>query len=78
MENEKKLLEDKLQLDDLVDIAVVHINENASKEDKINQFLEQIKNPYLCRCGDFIVHSVFTDTEETLNDKLKQYFRAVQ
>lgn len=63
--------------EELVDIGLIHIDENAPKEQRIAQFLEQIKNPYLCKCGNFIVESVFADTEETLNDKIKQYLRTV-
>ena len=59
----------------LVDIRTVKIDMNLPKEQRIENYLQQIKNPYLFKCGDVVVQSIFADTEITLNDRLKQYFR---
>lgn len=61
----------------LTDIQDIKINANLPKEERILDFIEQIKNPYLFKCGGLIVQSVFADTEVTLTDRLKQYFRTV-
>lgn len=61
----------------LRDIQSVNIKANLDKEDRILDFIEQIKNPYLFKCGDLVVQSIFADTEVTLTDRLKQYFRTV-
>lgn len=59
----------------LVDIRTVKIDMELPKEERIQSFLKQIKNPYLCRYGNIVVQSIFADTEITLDDRLKQYFR---
>lgn len=61
----------------LVDIRDVSINEQLPREERIADFLKQVKNPYLCRCGNIVVQSVFADTDVTLTERLKQYFRMV-
>lgn len=40
---------------DLVDIKDVVIDRNASEYDRLQSFCRQIKNPYLFRCGTFVV-----------------------
>ena len=63
--------------DTLVDICSVKINTALPKEERIDDFIRQIKNPYLFKCGDLVIQSVFPDTDVTLNDRLKQYLKNV-
>ncbi|MDW2798847.1 hypothetical protein RZO55_14815 [Clostridium boliviensis] len=66
-----------IDIDSLVDIRSVKINTALPKEERIADFIKQIKNPYLFKCGDLIIQSVFPDTEITLTDRLKQYLKNV-
>ncbi|WP_353852636.1 DUF6870 family protein [Dehalobacter restrictus] len=59
----------------LVDIRDVKIKTDLPKEERILDFIRQIKNPYCFKCGDLIIKSTFADTEATLEDRLKSYFR---
>lgn len=61
----------------LVDIQAIQIDGSLPKEERILDFIRQIKNPYLFKCGDMIVQSIFSDTEVTLTDRLKQYLKTV-
>lgn len=61
----------------LIDIRDVSVNEELSKEERIIDFIKQIKNPYLCKCGNMVVQSVFTDNDVTLTERLQQYFKTV-
>lgn len=63
--------------EDLTDIRDVLIDPELGKEERIIDFIIQIKNPYLFRCGNLVVQSVFADTDVTLTDRLKQYFKTV-
>lgn len=63
--------------DTLVDIQSIQINPALSREERIVDFIEQIKNPYLFKCKDMVVQSVFSDTDCTLTDRIKQYLRNV-
>ena len=63
--------------DTLVDIRSIKINTELPREQRIMDFIRQIKNPYLFKCGDMVIQSIFPDTEITLTDRLKQYLKTV-
>jgi len=67
-----------IKIDDLVDINTVVIDTSLPVEEKKRQFIEQIKNPHLYRCGDTIVRISHTNTGVTLADRLKQYLLSGQ
>lgn len=60
---------------DLVDIQEVIIDKNLPKEERIADFIRQVKNPYLCKCGNIVVQSVFADTDVTLAERLAQFLK---
>lgn len=61
----------------LVDINDVIIDESLNKEDKIINFIEQIKNPYCYKCGKMIVKISFANTDKTLEDVIKSYINTL-
>lgn len=60
---------------DLVDIQDIVVESRLPKEERIADFIQKVKNPYLCKCGDMVVQSVFEETDITLTERLTQYFR---
>ena len=56
----------------LVDIRDVSVDQSLPKEERIAEFLRQIKNPYCFRCGKFTVRARFADNGVSLEDCLKQ------
>lgn len=56
----------------LVDIRDVHVDPNLPKDERIKEYLRQIKNPYCFKCGDFTVHARFSKDGPTLEECLKQ------
>jgi len=64
--------------DSLVDIGDVVIDRNLPQEERIADFIRQIRNPYLYKCGKVIVKVTFADTSETLEDRLESYFASLQ
>ena len=56
----------------LVDIRDVSVDQNLPKEERIAEFLRQIKNPYCFRCGKFTVRARFANNGVSLEDCLKQ------
>lgn len=56
----------------LADIRDVTVDPNLPKEERIAEFLRQIKNPYCFRCGKFTVRAQFAQNGLTLEDCLKQ------
>ena len=56
----------------LVDIRDVSVDQRLPKEERIAEFLRQIKNPYCFRCGKFTVRARFAENGVSLEDCLKQ------
>ncbi len=68
-----KLKESFLSKQVLVDIETIKVDPALSKEERIKSYIQQIKNPYWCKCKDIIIESVFSDTEVTISQRMKQY-----
>lgn len=56
----------------LVDIRDISVDQNLPREERIAEFLRQIKNPYCFKCGKFTVHAQFAENGISLEDCLKQ------
>ena len=56
----------------LADIREVSVDPELPKEERIAEFLRQIKNPYCFKCGKFTVRVRFADNGVSLEDCLKQ------
>lgn len=63
--------------DTLVDIRDVKINTDLPKQERILDFIKQIKNPYCYKCGSIIVKVSFADTESTIEDRLESYLLSI-
>lgn len=59
----------------LTDIKDIKINTNKPVQERIQSFLEQVKNPYCVVVDGMIVKMSFSDTDETMNDRIKKYFQ---
>lgn len=66
---------DEVNRNELVDIQDIEVESQLPKEERIVDFIQKIKNPYLCKCGNMVIHSVFEETDITLIERLMQYFR---
>jgi len=57
--------------DELVDIRDVSVDKNLPKEERIREFVRQIKNPYRFKCGKFTITAKFAKDGPTLEDCLR-------
>jgi len=57
----------------LVDIRDVTVNTSLPRDERLLDYLEQIKNPYCFKCGKAVLKVSFADTEATLEDRLEKY-----
>lgn len=62
----------------LVDITSLDINPTLSKDEWLEEYLRQIKNPYMFLCNGVVVKIAYADTAITIEDKLEQYIRQRQ
>ena len=57
--------------DELVDINDVKVSKDLPKQERIAEFIKQIKNPYCFKCGNFIVKARYTDNGLSVEDCLR-------
>ena len=64
--------------DELVDVRNVQIDKNLNDEERIKDYIEKIKNPYVYKYGDYIVKLEF-DNESgiTLNELLEEMAKKI-
>ena len=63
--------------DELVDISEIVIDTKQSVQKRVKEYVEQVHNPYLVRVGEYVVKIGYSDCEETLNDRMKQYISKI-
>lgn len=63
--------------DELVDISEIEIDTKRSVQKRVKEYVEQVHNPYLVRVGEYVVKIGYSDCEETLNDRMKQYISKI-
>ena len=57
--------------DTLTDIRDVDVSKDLSKKDRSAEFIKQMKNPYIYKCGKFIVNSKYTKNGFYMEDQLR-------
>lgn len=58
--------------DSLVDIQTVKVDKSLSREERIIEFVRQIKNPYLFKCNGRTVRVRYTKGGPTLEECLRR------
>ncbi len=61
----------------LVDIRDVKIDASKDRDERISDYIRQIKNPYCFRCNGIIVKMNFSQSKGTLEEKLASYFSSI-
>jgi len=60
-------------IDTLVDINSVVIPENLTREERMREFVRQIKNPYCFKVGNIAVSVGFSDDGVTFEQRMEHY-----
>ena len=64
-------------IDDLVDIRDVKVDKSKSQIEKLLDFIEKIKNPYLFKVGDIAVKISFSDSNtQSFQQKMENIISA--
>ncbi|HIS63230.1 MAG TPA: hypothetical protein IAC14_13460 [Candidatus Scybalomonas excrementigallinarum] len=58
---------------ELIDLKKIKIDEEASKKQRIQQFVEQIKNPFCFKVGEIVVSVGFSNDGISFEERMKQY-----
>ena len=63
--------------DNLADINEVDVDRKLNKQERIKEFIKQIKNPYRFKCGDIIVESRYSANGLSYEDRLQNIFKNI-
>ena len=58
---------------ELIDLKEIKIDEEASKKQRIQQFVEQVKNPFCFKVGEIVVSVGFSNDGISFEERMKQY-----
>ncbi len=61
----------------LVDVTQIEIDESLSKEERVAEFLRQVKNPYCFRVGNMIVKNLYSNDGVSLRERFEQFARTL-
>lgn len=61
----------------LVDRKSIKVDKQLPRDQRLKQYIEQIKNPYCYLDGDVVVKVSFTDDDVTLEERIKAYIRSL-
>lgn len=76
MANPEPLTNDIFDEDcDLVDIKSIKINQSKPVQEKIIDFVRQIKNPYFFKVGDVAVKVNFNNDGASFEEKFQNYLK---
>lgn len=59
---------------ELIDITNISLRKDLSAQDKVSDFIEQIKTPYCFLCGETPVRVCFANEGYKLGELLESYF----
>lgn len=66
-----------VEKESLVDIESVIINPELDKQERLQEYVRQIKNPFCFVCNEIIVKTNFSMSEESLESRLSGYFSSL-
>jgi len=59
----------------LVDIRSVSVRKDLPKNERVAEYVRQIRNPYRFKCGRFIVNASFASDGVTIDERLRGVIR---
>lgn len=61
----------------LVDVTRIKIDEGLAKEERLKEFIRQVKNPYCFRVGDMVVKNVYSGDGVSLRERFGQFAKTL-
>ena len=61
----------------LVDVTTIKIDENMSKEERVKEYLRQVRNPYCFKVGNVVVKCSYSNDGVTLKERFEQLVRTL-
>ncbi len=65
-------MQSSIRTDNLIDIRDVKVDKGLPKQERVAEFVRQIRDPYRFRCGKFTVTARFAEDGPSLEDCLQR------
>ncbi len=59
--------------DTLADLKDISIDRTKPAEERVEDYIRQAGNPFLVRCGDYVLKFGYMDTEKGMDDRMAEY-----
>ena len=76
IENMKKISIKECDKEQLVDLSSIEIDVEKSKQERMFDYLHQVKNPYYFKVGDVAVHLVFNEAGRSFQQCMEELVQA--
>ena len=63
----------KIDREGLANISQIEIDRNWSMERRLRSYLEQTRNPYFIKNGDYVLQFQYSDEDRDMNDCMVEY-----
>ena len=63
--------------DTLADISKIEIDMKKSVASRVEDYVQKVGNPFLVKVGEYVVKIGYSDCNETLNDRMRQYIKKI-
>ena len=75
LEEKRNVEFENIDLDTLIELKTIKINPSKPVEEKINEFINQIKNPYIFKVGEVAVKVNFAENGPSFQEKFKNFLK---
>ncbi len=61
--------------EELTDMQDIIIEETAAPEEKLRSYLDQVRNPYVLKAGEYVLKLSFAEGGKCLEDRIADYIQ---
>lgn len=62
----------------LVDATQIHIDDTLTGEERVREYIRQVKNPFCYRVGDVVVKNIYSNDGVSLQERFEQFARSIR
>lgn len=63
----------QIDRDGLVDISQIEIDRSQSTDCRIKSYIEQTRNPFFVKSGEYVLQFQYSDEDRDMNDCMAEY-----
>ena len=67
-----------VELNILEDLDKIEVDKSLTKEERLLDFITKIKNPFCFICNGMVVKTSYSNTKDSLEDKLVQLYLSME